>query len=163
MSSNARPRTTRDSDSVAVIAKLVRRCGLPFAILAWTGVALLILWLAGHVIQTLLLLTFAALLAYALSPVVQLLEHVMPSPRHGSQRWNHGERKAVIRAIAAPPLLRLTPEPGNEMRLPLPSVTGNGQKGRTPRLARITHQRTASLAHGRMNGGHVRRLAKGIG
>jgi predicted PurR-regulated permease PerM len=48
------------------------------AILAWTGVALLILWLAGHVIQTLLLLTFAALLAYALAPAVKLLERVMP-------------------------------------------------------------------------------------
>jgi len=48
------------------------------AILAWTGVALLILWLAGHVIQALLLLTFAALLAYALAPAVKLLERVMP-------------------------------------------------------------------------------------
>src|SRR5947209_339692 len=65
MSSNTRPRTTRDVDSVAVIAKWIRRCGLPFAILAWTGVARLILWLAGHVIRTLLLLTIAALLAYA--------------------------------------------------------------------------------------------------
>jgi len=78
MSLNTRPRTTRDADSIAVVAKWTRRCGLPFAILAWTGVALLILWLAGHVIQTLLLLTFAALLAYALSPAVKLLEHVMP-------------------------------------------------------------------------------------
>jgi len=48
------------------------------AILAWTGVALLLLWLVGHVIQTLLLLTFAALLAYALAPAVKLLERVMP-------------------------------------------------------------------------------------
>jgi len=48
------------------------------AILAWTGVALLILWLAGHVIRTLLLLTFAALFAYALAPAVKLLERVMP-------------------------------------------------------------------------------------
>jgi predicted PurR-regulated permease PerM len=78
MSSNARPRTTRDVDSVAVIAKWMRRVGLPLAILAWTGVALLILWLAGHVIQALLLLTFAALLAYALAPAVKLLERVMP-------------------------------------------------------------------------------------
>lgn len=78
MSSNIRPRTSREVDSMAVIAKWMRRLGLPLAILAWTGVALLILWLAGHVIQTLLLLTFAALLAYALSPVVKLLEHVMP-------------------------------------------------------------------------------------
>src|SRR6266568_6189570 len=78
MSSNTHPRTTRDVDSVAVIAKWMRRVGLPLAILAWTGVALLILWLAGHVIQALLLLTFAALLAYALAPAVKLLERVMP-------------------------------------------------------------------------------------
>src|SRR2546421_12889753 len=77
MSSNTRPRATRDVDSVTVIARWMRRVGLPLAILAWTGVALLILWLAGHVIQTLLLLTFAALLAYALAPAVKLLERVM--------------------------------------------------------------------------------------
>jgi predicted PurR-regulated permease PerM len=78
MSSNTRLRTTRDVDSVAVLATWMRRVGLPLAILAWTGVALLILWLAGHVIQALLLLTFAALLAYALAPAVKLLERVMP-------------------------------------------------------------------------------------
>src|SRR5947209_16956553 len=78
MSSNTRLRTTREGDSVAVIAKWMRRLGLPLAILAWTAVALLILWLAGHVIQALLLLTFAALLAYALAPAVKLLERVMP-------------------------------------------------------------------------------------
>ncbi len=78
MSSNTRPRTTRDVDSATVIATWIRRVGLPLAILAWTGVALLILWLAGHVIRTLLLLTFAALFAYALAPAVKLLERVMP-------------------------------------------------------------------------------------
>src|SRR5947209_11661552 len=78
MSSNTRPRTTRDVDTMAVIAKWIRRCGLPFAILDWTGVALLVLWLAGHVIHTLLLLAFAALLAYALAPAVKVLERVMP-------------------------------------------------------------------------------------
>jgi predicted PurR-regulated permease PerM len=78
MSSSTRPRTTREVDSVAVIATWMRRVGLPLAILAWTGVALLILWLAGHVIQALLLLTFAALLAYALAPAVKFLQRVMP-------------------------------------------------------------------------------------
>src|SRR5437764_4176678 len=78
MSSNTRPRTTRDVDSATVIATWIRRVGLPLAILAWTGVALLILWLAGHVIRLLLLLTFAALFAYALAPAVKLLERVMP-------------------------------------------------------------------------------------
>jgi predicted PurR-regulated permease PerM len=68
----------RDSDQAAVIAIWMRRCGLPFTILAWTGVALLLLWLVGHVIQTLFLLTFAALLAYALAPAVTLLARLMP-------------------------------------------------------------------------------------
>jgi predicted PurR-regulated permease PerM len=78
MPPHTRSRTTRDADSVAVIAIWMQRVGLPLAILAWTGVALLMLWLAGHVIQTLLLLTFAALLAYALAPAVKLLQRVMP-------------------------------------------------------------------------------------
>jgi predicted PurR-regulated permease PerM len=78
MSANPRPRLTRDGDSAAIIATWMRRCGLPFAILAWTGVALLLLWLVGHVIQTLLLLTLATLLAYALAPAVTILARVMP-------------------------------------------------------------------------------------
>ncbi len=78
MSSPTRPRTTRDGDTAAVLATWVRRCGLPFAILAWTGVALLLVWLAGQVIQTLLLLTLAAVLAYALAPAVTFLARLMP-------------------------------------------------------------------------------------
>jgi predicted PurR-regulated permease PerM len=78
MSSNTRLRNKSDVDSTAVIATWMRRCGLPLAILAWSAVALLLLWLAGHVIQSLLLLTIAALLAYALAPGVKLLERVMP-------------------------------------------------------------------------------------
>ncbi len=78
MSANIRPRTNRDVDATAVIAKWMRRVGLPLAILAWTGVALLILWAAGHIIQTLLLLTVAAVLAYALAPAVKFLERGMP-------------------------------------------------------------------------------------
>jgi predicted PurR-regulated permease PerM len=61
-----------------MLAKWTRRVGLPLAILAWTTVGLLVLWLAGHVIQALLLLTFAALLAYALAPAVKLMERFMP-------------------------------------------------------------------------------------
>src|ERR1700676_3656306 len=78
MSANIRPRTKRDVDAAAVIAKWMQRICLPLAILAWTGVALLILWAAGHIIQTLLLLTVAAVLAYALAPAVKFLERVMP-------------------------------------------------------------------------------------
>ena len=79
MSSNTRLRNKSDVDSTAVIATWMRRCGLPLAILAWSAVALLLLWLAGHVIQSLLLLTIAALLAYALAPGVKLLERLTAS------------------------------------------------------------------------------------
>lgn len=78
MSSNTRPLNTRNVDSMAVIAKWVRRCGLPIAILAWIVVVLLILMGAAHVIHTLLILTVAALLAYAIAPAVKLLARVMP-------------------------------------------------------------------------------------
>src|SRR5690242_10648864 len=78
MAANVRPRIDRYTDPNATIAKWVRRCGLPLAILAWAGVVLLILWLAGHIIQTLFLLIIAALLAYALAGIVRLFERVMP-------------------------------------------------------------------------------------
>lgn len=73
-----RPLMTQESLSIATTAKWIRRCGLPLTILAWVAIALLLLWLLGHVIQTILLLTIAALLAYALAPAVALLERIMP-------------------------------------------------------------------------------------
>lgn len=78
MSSNTHFHKRSDGDSTAVIATWMRRCGLPLAILAWSAIALLILWLAGHVTQALFLLTIGALFAYALAPAVKLLGHVMP-------------------------------------------------------------------------------------
>jgi predicted PurR-regulated permease PerM len=51
---------------------------LPLAILAWIAVSLLILWLAGQVIHTLVMLAFAGLLAYSLAPAAKFLERVMP-------------------------------------------------------------------------------------
>ncbi|TMD51740.1 MAG: AI-2E family transporter, partial [Chloroflexi bacterium] len=60
------------------LARWVRRLIIPLAVLAWSGVALLILWTAGHVTKTLLLLVIAALFAYALSPLVTLLARVLP-------------------------------------------------------------------------------------
>ena len=78
MAANIRPHMSRNVDPTAVTAKWVRRCGLPLSILAWATVVLLILWLAGHVTQTIFLLIIAALLAYALAGVVKLFERVMP-------------------------------------------------------------------------------------
>ncbi|MFL5691848.1 MAG: AI-2E family transporter [Ktedonobacteraceae bacterium] len=60
------------------LAKWKRRRDIPLAILAWTGVVALILWAGGHIIRSLLLLTLAALLAYALAPAVKLFERIMP-------------------------------------------------------------------------------------
>ncbi len=78
MTTTVRSHTDRNADPTSVIAKWTRRCGLPLAILAWSAVVLLILWLAGHIIQTLFLLIIATLLAYALAGVVKLFERVMP-------------------------------------------------------------------------------------
>lgn len=55
-----------------------RRRDIPLAILGWTGVVALILWGAGHIVRTLLILTLAALLAYALAPAVKLFQRIMP-------------------------------------------------------------------------------------
>ena len=78
MSSPIRPLPKRRGASIAVMALWVKRCTLPLAILAWMGVGALLVWGAGHIIRTLLLLTLAALLAYALAPVVKILRRVMP-------------------------------------------------------------------------------------
>lgn len=73
-----RPRSSRPAEPMSVVAKWVPRVGLPLAILAWIAVTLVILWLAGQVIHTLLMLAFAGLLAYSLAPAAKFLERVMP-------------------------------------------------------------------------------------
>jgi predicted PurR-regulated permease PerM len=55
-----------------------RRVLIPLAILAWAGVAILILMAAGYLTSTLLLLGIAILLAYALSPLVTFFTRAMP-------------------------------------------------------------------------------------
>jgi hypothetical protein len=70
---------TVQADALIVdVARWVRRLLIPLAILAWAGVAILLLWAAGYVTRTILLLVIAMLLAYALSPLVTFLERVMP-------------------------------------------------------------------------------------
>lgn len=56
------------------------RRDIPLAILAWTGVVIVGLWLLSHIVNTLLVLIVAALLAYALSPAVAWLRRFMPRP-----------------------------------------------------------------------------------
>jgi predicted PurR-regulated permease PerM len=58
--------------------KWARRRDIPIAILAWITLVLVILWGAGHIARTILLLIVAALLAYALAPGVKLLQRFMP-------------------------------------------------------------------------------------
>ena len=60
------------------VTRWVRRVLIPLAILAWAGVAILILNAAGYVAKTLLMLAIAMLLAYALSPLVSFFARVMP-------------------------------------------------------------------------------------
>ncbi|QBD79621.1 AI-2E family transporter [Ktedonosporobacter rubrisoli] len=59
-------------------AKWARRRDIPLAILAWIALIAVILWAASHIIRAILLLAIAALFAYALAPVVKLLERIMP-------------------------------------------------------------------------------------
>ncbi len=85
MSVETRPINTPTEDTnkqaalpAAVIAKWVRRCGIPLSILAWTAVVALVLWGASHIARSLLILAIAALLAFAIAPLVKLLQRVMP-------------------------------------------------------------------------------------
>ena len=60
------------------LIKWSRRLVTPLAILAWAGVVILVLWLASYVSRTILLFIIAALLAYALAPLVKFLERRIP-------------------------------------------------------------------------------------
>jgi predicted PurR-regulated permease PerM len=74
--------TTTHSDSTIELqaAKWKRRRDIPLSILAWIALLAVIFWAASHVIHTILILAIAALLAYALAPVVKLLQKWMPRP-----------------------------------------------------------------------------------
>ncbi len=51
---------------------------IPLAILAWMAVAGVVLWLLSHIAEALVVILIAALIAYALSPLVQQLKRFMP-------------------------------------------------------------------------------------
>ncbi len=53
---------------------------LPLTILAWLAVVVAVGWLMGHVARTLLLLALSGSLAFALTPLVQLLSRRLPRP-----------------------------------------------------------------------------------
>lgn len=58
--------------------KWALRRDIPLSILAWSGVIILFFWLASHITRALLMLAIAALFAFALAPLVKLLQRVMP-------------------------------------------------------------------------------------
>src|SRR5579859_1922034 len=64
--------------STSAQSKWALRRDVPLAILAWVAVAYIIMTAAGHIVRTLLLLTLAALLAYALTPAVRFLQRYIP-------------------------------------------------------------------------------------
>jgi predicted PurR-regulated permease PerM len=70
--------SAEDTTKIEDLVKWTRRLVTPLALLAWAAVVILVLWLAGHISRTLILFVIAALLAYALAPLVKFLERAMP-------------------------------------------------------------------------------------
>jgi predicted PurR-regulated permease PerM len=77
MNSN-RFHTSRSEREIQHAAKWARRRDIPIAILAWLILGGLIIWASGYIIRSLLAVTIAALLAFALTPAVKFLERFMP-------------------------------------------------------------------------------------
>ncbi len=65
------PEATRDN-------QWARRRDAAMAILGWSLIVAGVLWLASHVVHTLLMLALAALFAYALAPAVTVLHRFLP-------------------------------------------------------------------------------------
>ena len=63
---------------IGISAKWIRRVGIPLATLAWIGLVAVLLWAASHVARSLILLAIAAILAYALAPLVKVLQRFLP-------------------------------------------------------------------------------------
>jgi predicted PurR-regulated permease PerM len=53
---------------------------LPLTILAWLAVAIIALWLLGHITHSLVMIALAGILAFALGPLVRLLERWIGRP-----------------------------------------------------------------------------------
>ncbi len=67
------------ADDVLIdLARWIRRLVIPLSLLAWAGIAILILWGASHITRAILLLVVASLLAYALVPLVTFFTRIMP-------------------------------------------------------------------------------------
>src|SRR5689334_14809163 len=66
--------------SAEAASKWTRRRDIPIAILAWIGLVVVVLWGAGHVARSLLILTIASFLAFALVPAVKFFQRWIPRP-----------------------------------------------------------------------------------
>jgi predicted PurR-regulated permease PerM len=58
--------------------RLVRALLIPLVVLAWLAVVVLAVWLLSHVTRAILMLVIAALIAFALTPLVNLLTRWLP-------------------------------------------------------------------------------------
>jgi len=58
--------------------RLVRALLVPLVVLAWLALLLVVAWLLSHVTHALLILVLSTVVAFALSPVVDLLERWLP-------------------------------------------------------------------------------------
>ncbi len=72
------PRLATWQQNISISAKWIRRVGVPLAVLAWFGVVAVVLWAISHIARSLILLVIAAILAYALAPLVNILHRFMP-------------------------------------------------------------------------------------
>jgi len=70
--------TTPVRQDATSTSRWTRRLIISLTIFVWIGLAFVAIWAAGHIITTLLLLLIASLFAYALAPIVRLLQKVMP-------------------------------------------------------------------------------------
>ncbi|HEY0756901.1 MAG TPA: AI-2E family transporter [Ktedonobacteraceae bacterium] len=70
--------TSRSDRETQNATKWARRRDIPIAIIAWLLLAGLIIGAASFIIRSLLVVTVAALLAFALTPAVKFLRHFMP-------------------------------------------------------------------------------------
>ena len=59
-------------------AKWARPLTIPLVLLAWIALTAVILWAAAHVARSLILISIAAILAFALAPLVGLLQKRLP-------------------------------------------------------------------------------------
>src|SRR5215469_16003841 len=58
--------------------RLVRALLVPLVVLAWLAVLLVVAWLLSHVTHALLILVLSTIVAFALTPMVNLLARWMP-------------------------------------------------------------------------------------